>query len=127
VPTNGPKPPGPPLKVMVLVKVRLWVALPNDVAHGELAGEPIVPAPGPLFPAEIATNTPAPRASRNARELVSVQGFDGPAADGIVDGVYAVEHCLVDGGVGGRVRAAARQTRPVGDDVGVGRHTEIEG
>ena len=77
-------------------KKRCWVLAPTVVSHGALPGEPIVSAPGPLLPADVATNTPASAANRNA--MSSAPGRLAPAADRVVDDVDAVEHRLVDRG-----------------------------
>src|SRR6478736_5513105 len=53
-----------PLTVTVEMKARASVLAPTVVTHGTDAGEPTVPAPGPLLPAELATNTPASDAPR---------------------------------------------------------------
>ena len=47
-------------------KNRSNVLAPTVVSHGTEAGPPIVAAPDPLFPAEVATKTPASAANRNA-------------------------------------------------------------
>ena len=55
-----------PLTVTVEMNARASVLAPTVVSHGTEAGEPTVPAPGPLLPAELATKTPASEAPRKA-------------------------------------------------------------
>ncbi len=47
-------------------KPRPWVAAPTVVTHGAVAGEAMVEASGPPFPAAVATMTPAAAAWRKA-------------------------------------------------------------
>ena len=53
-----------PLSVMSLMKARLCELAPTLVSHGTEAGPPMVPAPGPELPADVATKTPASAANR---------------------------------------------------------------
>src|SRR4051794_1386856 len=55
-----------PLIVTVEENWRASVSAPTVVSHGTPLGEPIVEAPGPELPAELATKTPASDAPRNA-------------------------------------------------------------
>ena len=87
------------------------------VTHGTSAGPPMVSAPGPLLPAEIADED-ARVGGEQERDRVGADGL-GAAADRVVDDVDAVGDRLVDGGgeVGGVAAAVAE--RLVGDDLGV--------
>src|ERR1051325_9963388 len=49
----------PDRSVSLLMNCRSVVLAATLATHGALAGEPTVPASGPLLPAETATNTPA--------------------------------------------------------------------
>src|SRR5215211_5532382 len=69
---RGPEPPD--RFTSELRNVRLCVPAATVITHGASAGEPIVAAPGPSFPAEAETKMPALRASRNASESRSFQG-----------------------------------------------------
>src|SRR5262245_27323508 len=66
----------PPVTVSVDENWRSWVDAAVLATHGErwLA----VPAPGPSLPADVATNTPAAYASRNASSTGSVNGCSPP-------------------------------------------------
>ena len=49
---------------MSLMKARLCELAPTVVSQGTEAGPPMVAAPGPEFPADVATKTPASAANR---------------------------------------------------------------
>src|SRR5690606_21440562 len=66
----------PDLRVSVELNSRVWVEAATVVTHGETWLT--VDAPGPLLPAEAATNTPAAYASRNASSTGSVNGLVPP-------------------------------------------------
>ena len=68
----------PPAGVTVSVdwNSRVCVDAATVMTHGERCSA--VPAPGPLLPAEAATNTPAAYASRNASSTGSLYGFVPP-------------------------------------------------
>src|SRR5687768_7035762 len=66
VETGLPSPwPGSTSSVDSNLRARLDAA--TEVTQGTEVGEPTVEGLGPLFPAELATNTPASAAKRNAR------------------------------------------------------------
>src|ERR671910_655540 len=69
---SGPEP--PEAFTSELRKLRLWVLAATVITHGASAGDPIVAAPGPSFPAAAETKMPALRASRNASESRSLHG-----------------------------------------------------
>ena len=75
-PSNSRTSPLSATRVTWEMKCRFVVDAPTVVIHGASPGEPIVFAPGPLFPAEVATNTPWSRALRKARASPSVYGSD---------------------------------------------------
>src|SRR3712207_4294547 len=64
-------PPGP-VRLRVDSNDRPWVEAATVVTHGDRWSA--VAAPGPEFPAEAATNTPAAYASRNASSTASLNG-----------------------------------------------------
>ena len=64
--TDAPKNSQPSLEPADPWKVRFWVLAPTLVSHGTEAGLPVVAAPGPLLPFDVATNTPASAAKRKA-------------------------------------------------------------
>src|SRR6476661_9240346 len=59
-------------RVRTEVYWRIWVDAATVVTHG--AKCPVVPAPGPSLPADVATKTPALYASRKAISAGSVYG-----------------------------------------------------
>src|SRR3954453_7023372 len=69
----------PPLMlVSEFTNLRLCVVAATAVTQGAFAGEPIVRAAGPEFPAATEAKTPASRAPRNDWELASVHGSEDP-------------------------------------------------
>src|SRR4051794_14114598 len=58
--------PGDGVTCAVAANVRAGLSAATEVSHGTVVGVPTVLAPGPLLPAELATNTPASEAPRNA-------------------------------------------------------------
>src|SRR5436190_1078298 len=76
----------PPLMlVSALTNLRLCVVAATAVTHGAFAGEPIVRAAGPEFPAATEANTPASRAPRNDAALESDHGsWDPPPIEKLI-------------------------------------------
>ena len=74
---------------------RSWVLAATVVIHGRLCAT--VLAPGPLLPAEAATNTPAAAALKNASSTGSTME-SGEPRDRVVDDVDAVGDRVVDRG-----------------------------
>lgn len=74
---GGAEPP-PDMPKSALANFRSCVPAPMLMTQGLFAGEPTVSGRGPLLPAEVATNTPASRAPRNASESSSFHGSLGP-------------------------------------------------